>query len=73
MGLWAAVGSGLGITVRTPVGLPSQLAVLGADAGLPQLPTVGLVMKQRGEPTPAMSGVSDMLIETLESTLDAAF
>jgi len=75
MSLWAAVGSGLGITVRTPVGVPSQLAVLGAEAGLPQLPTVTLVMKQRrdGEATPAMSGVSDMLIETLETTLDAAF
>jgi DNA-binding transcriptional LysR family regulator len=73
MGLWAAVGSGLGITVRTPVGVPSQLAVLGAESGLPELPTVAFVMKQRREVTPAMSGVSDLLIETMESTLDAAF
>jgi DNA-binding transcriptional LysR family regulator len=75
MGLWAAVSSGLGITVRTPVGLPSQLSVLGAESGLPQLPTAALVMRQRGdgEVTPAMSRLSDMLIETLESTRDAAF
>lgn len=73
MGLWAAVGSGLGITVRTPVGVPSQLAVLGAQAGLPPLPTVTLVMKQRREVTPAMSAVSELVIDTLQSTLDAAF
>jgi DNA-binding transcriptional LysR family regulator len=75
MDLWAAVTSGLGVTVRTPIGLPSQLSALDAAAGLPKLPTVAMVINQRrdGEITPAMSGVSDMLIETLESTLDAAF
>jgi DNA-binding transcriptional LysR family regulator len=75
MDLWAAVTSGLGITVRTPIGLPSQLSPLDAKAGLPELPTVTMAMKQRtdGETTPAMSCLSDILIETLESTLDAAF
>jgi DNA-binding transcriptional LysR family regulator len=75
MDLWAAVSGGLGITVRTPMGLPSQLSVLNADAGLPQLPTVAMVMRQRadGEATPAMSRLTDAMIETLEATLDAAF
>lgn len=75
MGLWAAVTSGLGVTVRTPIGLPAQLTPLDADAGLPGLPTVAMVLRQRsgGETTPAMSRLSDILIETLESTLDAAF
>lgn len=75
MDLWAAVTSGLGITVRTGIGLPSQLSPLDADAGLPELPTVAMVMRQRGngEATPAMSRLSDILIETLEATLDAAF
>jgi DNA-binding transcriptional LysR family regulator len=75
MDLWAAVTSGLGITVRTPIGLPSQLSALDARAGLPELPTVAMVMKQRGngDATPAMSRLSDILIETLEATLDAAF
>jgi DNA-binding transcriptional LysR family regulator len=75
MDLWAAVTSGLGITVRTPIGLPSQLTALDADAGLPELPTVAMAIKQRGngEATPAMTRLSDTMIETLEATLDAAF
>ena len=73
--LWAAVTSGLGVTVRTPIGLPSQLSALDSEAGLPKLPTVAMVLKQRGdgEATPAMSRLSDILIETMEATLDAAF
>lgn len=75
LSLWAAVGSGLGITVRTPVGVPSQLSLLGTEAGLPRLPTVAFIMKQRpdDDATPAISRLSDILVETLESTLDAAF
>jgi DNA-binding transcriptional LysR family regulator len=75
MDLWAAVTSGLGITVRTGIGLPSQLSPLDADAGLPELPTVAMALKQRGNgaATPAMLRLSDILIETLEATLDAAF
>lgn len=38
-GIWAAVGAGLGVTVRTRAGLPSQLIVL---EGLPELPKIGL-------------------------------
>src|SRR3546814_7160629 len=36
-GLWAAVGAGLGVTIRTPEGLPAPLAPLDADCGLPEL------------------------------------
>jgi DNA-binding transcriptional LysR family regulator len=73
--LWAAVGGSLGITVRTPIGVPSQLSILGEKTGLPKLPAVTLVMKRRSdsEITPAMERLSEMLNETLESTLDAAF
>jgi DNA-binding transcriptional LysR family regulator len=62
-------------TLPNPSQPLSQLSALDAAAGLPKLPTVAMVINQRrdGEITPAMSGVSDMLIETLESTLDAAF
>jgi DNA-binding transcriptional LysR family regulator len=34
-GLWAAVASGLGITLRTPIGMPPLLAVLPPESGLP--------------------------------------
>jgi DNA-binding transcriptional LysR family regulator len=72
--LWVAVNGGLGITVRTPVGLPSQLLALGEESGLPSLPSVALVMSGGGGPrTPAAARLCDVLVETLEATLDAAF
>ena len=73
--LWAAVSGGLGVTVRAPVGLPSQLLALGEEAGLPALPSVALVMTGRDDRqrTPATTRLSDVLVETLEATLDAAF
>nr|WP_268821739.1 LysR substrate-binding domain-containing protein [Octadecabacter dasysiphoniae] len=39
-GLWTGVNAGLGIAVRTPIQLPPHLTVLGAEAGLPPLPSV---------------------------------
>jgi DNA-binding transcriptional LysR family regulator len=74
VGLWAAVGGGLGITVRTPVGLPSQLRLLGAEAGLPDLPRISLALGVRadGEHNAAASRLTEMLIETIETTLGAA-
>ncbi len=38
-GVWAAVGAGLGVTVRTRAGMPGHLRVL---EGLPRLPEIGL-------------------------------
>ncbi len=38
-GVWAAVGAGLGVTVRTRAGMPPHLRVL---EGLPRLPQIGL-------------------------------
>lgn len=43
-GLWAAVEAGLGVTVRTPLGLPDTLTILDAEAGLPPLSSVPLEM-----------------------------
>lgn len=40
-GIWAAVTAGLGLTLRTRIGLPEHLAVI---AGLPTLPTLGYVL-----------------------------
>lgn len=74
-GLWAAVGGGLGLTVRTPVGLPSQLAVLDSESGLPPLSSISITMGERsdGRRTPAMARLSEVLVATLDATLDAAF
>jgi hypothetical protein len=42
-GLWAAVAAGLGITLRTPQGLPERASVLDIDStGLPRVGEVGL-------------------------------
>jgi len=40
-GVWAAVAAGLGVTVRTPLGLPPGLQAL-EQPGLPPLPVIGL-------------------------------
>lgn len=39
-GLWSGVNAGLGVAVRTPIQLPSNLHVLGRESGLPPLPSV---------------------------------
>src|ERR1700733_6058146 len=41
-GLWAAAAAGLGITIRTPLGLPAPLAALDRSSGLPKLPHIEL-------------------------------
>ena len=46
-GVWAAVAAGLGVTVRTGVGLPPSLRIL-EQGGLPPLPVIGLHL-HRGE------------------------
>lgn len=48
-GIWAAVGAGLGITVRTQIGLPKHLRVLN---GLPQLPKIGLMLHKANPDAP---------------------
>jgi DNA-binding transcriptional LysR family regulator len=69
-GLWAAVAAGLGVTVRTPVGLPPQLTVLDEAVGLPSLPPTALALLQRGTPTsPAAAQLAEVLIDTLTATL----
>lgn len=48
-GIWAAVEAGLGLAVRTAIGLPDSLAIF---PGLPALPKIGLSL-HRAEATPA--------------------
>lgn len=44
-GLWAATAAGLGVALRTPIGLPADLRILNPqDHGLPPLPSLGLVL-----------------------------
>lgn len=63
-GIWAAVGAGLGVTVRTRAGLPESLRIID---GLPALPNVGLVL-HRAEAEPAQ--VVQRLAEIVSASLD---
>ncbi len=63
-GIWAAVGAGLGVTVRTRAGLPESLRIID---GLPALPNVGLVL-HRAEAEPAQ--VVQRLGEIVSASLD---
>jgi DNA-binding transcriptional LysR family regulator len=64
-GLWAATGAGLGVTLRTTVGLPNALAVLQPGAsGLPKLPTVALTLCKTKADS-AVNRLSEILRETI--------
>jgi DNA-binding transcriptional LysR family regulator len=69
-GIWAAVGAGLGVTVRTRAGLPPHLRVLD---GLPALPRVGLVLhRAEAEPKPVILRLSEIIDESLKELLPLA-
>lgn len=64
-GIWAAVGAGLGITVRTRAGLPAHLRVLD---NLPKLPRIGLVLHRAdASPTPAIQRLEEIIRMKLQN------
>nr|WP_277624167.1 LysR substrate-binding domain-containing protein [Undibacterium sp. TS12] len=64
-GIWAAVAAGLGITVRTAVGLPTHLCIIDTPA-LPDLPTLGLSLHRlEAEPDMAVQRLREIIVETL--------
>ena len=65
-GLWAASSAGLGITIRTTLGLPPQLAVLGRSNALPKLPDIALSLyTAKASPTPAVARLREILLDEL--------
>lgn len=71
-GLWAAVEAGLGITLRTAVGLPTGVRVLDNIIGLPPAPetAIELCLHDGGRPLePALTRLRSIIIETLELNL----
>ena len=63
-GLWAAASAGLGITIRTPLGLPSQLAPLGRD--LPKLPDIALSLyTAQASPSAAVARLREIVLDEL--------
>jgi DNA-binding transcriptional LysR family regulator len=66
-GVWACVRAGLGLTVRTPVGVPPHLSILRSGAGLPKLPAVDLLVLSAREPASRVKVLTDILRETIAS------
>src|SRR3546814_17287794 len=67
-GLVAAVGAGLGVTIRTPEGLPAPLAPLDADCGLPELGSTEVSLHRAdGARRPAV----DSFLGTLQAEMPA--
>ncbi len=70
--LWGAVGAGLGVTVRTPLGLPPGLKIM--REGLPTLPSVslGLYSARAAEVSQAASSVAGVIAGVVDQSLQAA-
>jgi DNA-binding transcriptional LysR family regulator len=66
-GLWAAAAAGLGVTVRTPIGLPASVRRLEPrEDGLPDLPMLGLVLhRAEAEPGPAVGRLASIMLQAV--------
>lgn len=63
-GIWAAVTAGMGLTLRTRIGLPNHLTIL---SGLPPVPNLGYVLHSSGEdPTPAIQQLTELIKTSLQ-------
>ncbi|GGC00718.1 LysR family transcriptional regulator [Marinobacterium zhoushanense] len=66
-GIWAATQAGLGLTVRTAVGMPSDLQMLDKRYGLPSLPSLKLVLHRLDSaPSAAVKVLENCLLESLD-------
>jgi DNA-binding transcriptional LysR family regulator len=73
-GLWAAAAAGVGVFVRTALGLPPSLALLSPEkAGLPRLPALALSL-QRAERVPSAPAakLAEIIARAIAPELDAA-
>lgn len=66
-GTWAAVSAGLGVSVRTPLGLPDNVRALTAkQAGLPALPMLGLALhRTEAKPSSAVTQLASIIMREL--------
>lgn len=73
-GIWAAVNAGLGLSLRTPIGLPESVRVLD-DPALPAVPTLGIglfgLSSADAMPAPAVTRLADLLREAVRDVLTA--
>ncbi|MDN2711472.1 LysR substrate-binding domain-containing protein [Janthinobacterium sp. SUN118] len=67
-GLWAAAAAGLGVTVRTSLGLPSTVRALDeGEAGLPALPALALeLLYGAATPRPPVERLAALIVASLQ-------
>ncbi|MGX9146187.1 LysR substrate-binding domain-containing protein [Mesorhizobium sp. 128a] len=72
-GVWAAVAAGLGLTIRTDIGLPANVRAMAPQVlGLPALPKLALVLHQKdAELEPVPSRLADILLQAAVGALQA--
>jgi DNA-binding transcriptional LysR family regulator len=69
-GTWAAVEAGLGVTVRTPLGVPKGLTMNDRITGLRPLPAIQLYMLCRqNEKSAVVSLLRNLLSDTLQRSI----
>lgn len=70
-GLWAATAAGLGLTVRTPLGLSPKVRILPtAEMGLPELPKLDLVLhRSEVEPGPATTRLAEIMLHAVREEI----
>ena len=64
-GIWAAVAAGLGLTIRTDIGLPANVRAIAPETlGLPALPKMALHLHQKdAELDPVAARLADILLQ----------
>ncbi|TPI73331.1 LysR substrate-binding domain-containing protein [Mesorhizobium sp. B2-8-9] len=70
-GIWAAVAAGLGLTIRTDIGLPANVrAIAPGVLGLPALPTMALHLHRKdAELDPVAARLAEILLQAALETL----
>ncbi|PDQ22919.1 LysR family transcriptional regulator [Mesorhizobium sanjuanii] len=70
-GIWAAVAAGLGLTIRTDIGLPANVRAMAPEVlGLPALPKMALVLHQKeAELDPVAARLADILLHAAQQAL----
>lgn len=72
-GLWAAVSAGLGLAVRTPLGLPAGVRALApGEQGLPALPSIALSLyRAQAQPDSVTVALGDIVRRCIQDSAAA--
>jgi DNA-binding transcriptional LysR family regulator len=71
-GIWAAVAAGLGVTVRTAVGVPASVRLLPPLA-MPPLPSIGLgLLQSEAQLAPVAQRLRDIVLQAVAPEIVAA-